>query len=140
MDVSGTKAEAMQREYFKCRKSPKYKKLKIKFKKLKRRTLKDFYSKFVSDLKLTDPGKWYNMAKKIGAVNKLSGGDIQVQSLNNLSNAQCVEKIAEHFAAISQEYQPINLSQLPSYLPAQPPPKIEEYDVYIRLKYLKKTK
>ena len=71
---------------------------------------------------------------------KFSGGDIQVQSLNNLSNAQCVAKIAEHFAAISQEYQPINLSQLPSYLPAQPPPKIEEYDVYIRLKYLKKTK
>ena len=78
---------AMQREYFKRRKSPKYKKLKIKFKKLKRRTLKDFYSKFVSDLKLTDPGKWYNMAKKIGAVNKMSGGDmsseIQTQAGNH---------------------------------------------------------
>ena len=131
---------AKQREYFKHRKSEKYKKLEKKFKKLKRKTLKTFYSKFVNDLKSTEPGKWFKMAKRIGAVDRMSGGDIQVQSLTNLNNVQCVQKVAQHFAAISQEYSPVNISQLPCYLPAQMPPSIEEYEVYKRLIRLRKTK
>ena len=31
----------------------------------------------------------------------------------NLSDEQCTEKIAEHFAAISREYSPLNTSLLP---------------------------
>ena len=130
----------MQREFFRHRKSQKYRNLKSKFKKLKRRTLKEFYSNFVTDLKLSDPGRWYSMAKKIGAVDKMTGGDIQVQSLANLSNAQCSQKIAEHFATISQEYSPVDLNQLPCYLPAQQPPNISEFDVYTRLNKMEKTK
>ena len=131
---------SMQREFFKHRKSQKYKKLKSKFKKLKRKTVKCFFSKFVSDLKSTDPGKWYNKAKQIGAVDKMSKGDIQVQSLSHLNNAQCAQKIAEHFASISHEYSPVDTHQLPCYLPAQLPPAVDEYDVYNRLMKTKKTK
>ena len=131
---------AMQREFFRHRKSTKHKKLKYKFKKLKRKTLKNFYSNFVTELKSTDPGKWYSMAKQIGAVDKMSRGDIQIESLSSFSNLQCAQKIAEHFAAISQEYSPVDVQKLPAYLPAQKPPKIEEFDVYMRLKNIKKTK
>ena len=59
---------AMQREFFRHRKSEKHKKLKSKFKKLKRKTIKTFYSTFVSDLKLTDPGKgtrWRNKLEQL---------------------------------------------------------------------------
>ena len=38
---------AKQREFFKHRKSEKYRRLRTKFKKLKRKTLKELYSKFV---------------------------------------------------------------------------------------------
>ena len=131
---------SMQREFYKHRKSRKYKKLKSKYKRLKRQTVKTFYSHFVSDLKLTDPGKWYRMAKRIGAVDKMSGGDIQVESLSNLSNVECAQKIGEHFAAVSNEYLPVNIQKLPCYLPALPPPQVEEYDVYRRLLKIKKTK
>ena len=55
---------AMQREFLKNRKSKKHKKLKSKYKKLKRKTVKNVYSNFVTDLKQTDPGKWYKMAKQ----------------------------------------------------------------------------
>ena len=48
---------AMQREFYKHRKSNKYKKLKTKYRKLKRRTIKTKYSSFMSELKLTNPGK-----------------------------------------------------------------------------------
>ena len=77
------------------------------------------------------------MAKRIGAVDKMSGG---VESLSNLSNAECARKIGEHFAAVSNEYSPVNIQKLPCYLPALPPPQVEEYDVYCRLLKIKKTK
>ena len=130
----------MQREFFHHRKSLKYKKLKSKFKKMKRNAVKTFYSAFVSDLKLTDPGKWYQMAKKIGAIDQMSRGEVKVESLSELNNLEAARAIAAHFAAISNEYSPVDTSQLPCYLPAPPPPQVEEKDVYKRLCGLKKTR
>ena len=130
----------MQREFFRHRKSLKYKKLKSKFKKMKRNAVKTFYSAFVSDLKLTDPGKWYQMAKKIGAIDQMSRGEVKVESLSELNNLEAARAIAAHFAAISNEYSPVDTSQLPCYLPAPPPPQVEEKDVYKRLCGLKKTR
>ena len=129
---------AMKREYFKNRKSNKFLKLKTKLKKLKKESLRKFYSDFVTNLKSTDPGKWYMMAKKIGAVDNLAGGNIQVESLS--TDKECAQQIAEHFAKISNEYLPINPEQLPAYLPAQPPPQVEEIDVYQRIKRIRKSK
>ena len=100
----------MQREYYHKRRSPKYKKLKAKFKKMKRKSIKTFYADFVTELKTTDPGKWYSMAKRIGAVDQMHNGDVRVESLSNLTNNQSAQIIAEHFASISQEYSPIDNS------------------------------
>ena len=80
------------------------------------------------------------MAKKIGAVEQMTDGEVKVESLSLFSNAECAQKIAEHFSSISNEYSPVDTAQLPCYLPAFPPPIIEEYDVYRRLNKLKKTK
>ena len=80
------------------------------------------------------------MAKKIGAVDQMNGGDIQVEALQGLDNKQGAQKIAEHFAAVSNQYSPIDNTQLPSYQPVQELPKLEEYDVYLRLKGMKNTK
>ena len=112
----------MQREFFLHRKSIKFKKLKTKFKKMKRHAIKTFYSDFVSNLKQSDPRKWYAMAKKIGAVDQMTGGDIEIESLAEIDNGQAAGKIAEHFARISSQYDPIDYAQLPCYLPAPPPP------------------
>ena len=130
----------MQREFYRKRKSKKYKSLKSKFKKLKRKSVKKFHSEFISELKTSNPGKWYQLAKKIGTHSQARDGDIIVESLSELNNLQATQKIAEHFASISNEYSPIDNTQLPSYLPALPPPQVKEYDVYLRLKHLKKTK
>ena len=77
---------------------------------MKRKSIKDFYSTFVSDLKVSNPGKWFTMAKKIGAVDLMTNGDIQVECLSNLTNKQCADKIAEHFSSISNEYAPVDLT------------------------------
>ena len=65
-----------QREFYKHRKSTKWKGLKKKFKKLKKHTARTFYDNFVNDLKFTNPSKWYEMAKKIGAVNHSNDGEL----------------------------------------------------------------
>ena len=84
----------MKREYYKHRKSRKFLKLKVKFKKVN----------FVSNLKSIDPGKWYMMAKKIGALDNPKSEGIQVQSLSLSTDKECAQKIAEYFSRISNEY------------------------------------
>ena len=96
---------------------------------MKRKAIKAFYSNFVADLKMTDPGKWFNMAKRIGAVSQMDNFEVKVESLLDYDNKQCADKIAQHFSAISNEYLPVDLSQLPAYLPAQPLPRVSEYKV-----------
>ena len=113
----------VQREYSVKRKSPKWKALKLKFKKLKRKTMKKFYSQFVTELKETDPGKWYSMAKKIGAVNQTDSERVNVECLENHDDQEAVDAVAQHFASISQEYEPLSVDNLPCYLPAEEPPK-----------------
>ena len=56
----------IKREFFKSPKSPKWKKLKKKFKKEKRKTIKSFYENFVTELKESNPAKWYSMTKRLG--------------------------------------------------------------------------
>ena len=109
---------------------------------MKRNSVRRFYDDFVTDLKCTNPAKWYMMAKRIGAVDQLSlsQDQVKVAELAGLTNTQAAQKIAAHFAAISSEYSPIDNAQLPCYLPASPPPQVEEYDVYKRLNRLKKTR
>ena len=130
----------MQRAFHKDRNSAKYKQLKSKFKNQKRKAIKSFYSEFVSDLKSANPGKWYTMAKKIGALDQMGNGDTVVESLSHLSNFEAAQRIAHHYSSISNEYLPIDNTQLPCYLPAPPPPQVEEHDVFQRLQKLKKTR
>ena len=114
--------------------------IKVKFKREKRKAVKSFYSIFVNELKTTNPGKWYGMAKRIGAVDQMNGGDIMVESLQHLDNQKCAQEIAEHYAKISNEYYPVDPGQLPCYLPAQLPPQVEEHIVYEKLNTFLKTR
>ena len=130
----------VQREFFKNRQSSKWKKLKAKFKRGKRKAVKSFYSKFVNELKVSDPGKWYQMAKRVGAVDQMNGQNTIVEELVGLSNQQSADTIAQHFAAVSNEYLPLNPNYLPSYLPAEKPPQVDEYSVYGKINKLKNTR
>ena len=102
----------VQREFYKHRQSNKWKNLKKKFKRMKRKAIKSFYSKFVTDLKKSDPGKWYKMAKRIGAIDQMNSGEIKVDELNGLTNKESAEIIAQSFASVSNEYE-MNLERYP---------------------------
>ena len=127
----------IKREFYKNRKSFRWKKLKKKFKTLKRSTVKNFYSEFVKELKVSNPAKWYSMAKRLGAEQRHSDGELNVDCLKGLDNQQSAEQVAKHFAQISQEYSPMDTTKLPAYLPAQEILKVDEADVAERLFKLK---
>ena len=107
---------------------------------MKRKAIKSFFSNFITEMKASDPGKWYAMAKRLGAVDQMTNGEVQVECLAGVENKEAAQMIAKHFAAVSNEYSPVDHTQLPAYLPALPPPVVEEYDVYQRLMKIKKTR
>ena len=130
----------IKREFHKHRKSPKWKKLKRKFKSQKRKSVKNFYSNFVNELKVSNPAKWYSMAKRLGAEDNRKGGELSVDCLKGLDNQQAAEQVAEHFSKVSQEYSPLDYSKLPAYLPAQEILQVDENEVAERLLRLKSRK
>ena len=73
------------------------------------------------------------MAKRIGAIDLSPNGKLQIQSLSNLDDQQSAEKVADHFAAVSNEYLPLNYEKLPCYLPAPHPPQVNKYEVCEKL-------
>ena len=67
---------------------------------------------------MSNPAKWYYMAKRLGAENSSKGSELSVECLNGLTNEQSVEEVAAFFIRVSQEYSPLNTAKLPAYLPA----------------------
>ena len=135
-----TLSRKIKKEFFMHRKSTLWLKLKKDFKRKKRHAIKTFHTDFVTDLKASDPGKFYMMCKKIGAVDEVNAGALKIKSLEGLNDKECAEAVAQHFAAISNEYEPVDLTALPAYLPALPPPQVEEFEVYQKMLKMKKSK
>ncbi len=129
----------MKREFWKNRKSFKWRKLNKLFLKGKQEKMRNHYSRTLQEALESDPSKWYRMAQKLGIPGS-SRDEISVESLQDLDPPAAANKIASHFARISQSYEPISADKLPSFLPAQPAPVIEEYQVYLELSRMKKTK
>ena len=114
--------------------------LRRKFRKIKRSNIRNDISDFVSQLKRSNPRKWYGMAKNIGAVQQdIPDEELQIPQLAGLSPEQASEEIADFYALISNEYDPINMSLLPAFLPSMPSPFLQEYEVYLKLNKLKST-
>ena len=130
----------MQFEFYKSGKSKKWRTLRTAFRRAKRSAVKTFYSKFVSELKTTNPSMYYKMAKRIGAGGKKNSGDIVIECLEGLGEQEQVEAVADYFASVSQEYEPVDLTLLPAYLPALPPPQVDVWTVMKRIETQKKTK
>ena len=130
----------MQREFLKHRMSQRWKDLKKKFKKLKKSSIKYLHQDFIEDMKKTNPVQWYKTAKRLGGIDSQCNEDIEVEELSGKTNQECAEEIASHYSSISKEYSPINLEELPSFLPSLPPPQVSPFQVYQRLNRLKKTK
>ena len=58
------------------------------------------------------------MLKKLGGEQQKVSGKLEIECLKDKSDQDGAEAVAEEFARVSQEYKPIQLEELPPFLPA----------------------
>ena len=121
------------REYRKNRKSLKWKQLSIKFKKELSASKKIYYKNIVKDLKMSNPGRWYSILKRICSYDQHKSDPVIVESIKHLSSAEQAEKIADKFCRVSQLYEPLKTSdiQVPDFddsdIPSFKPSQVKKY-------------
>ena len=137
------------REYIKRGKTLKYQKLKALFDSKYKEAAQNYLNKNLENLREAEPGKAFSILKRLGA-KPGEGTDSGTFSLpqhesESLSDEQAAERIAGHFAAISQEFPPLNPQLLPARVKAKLqsctlPPNVSEFDVYQKMKAAKKPR
>ena len=124
-----------KREYYKHRKSAKWKRLNKLFEIKCEQPKASYYSNIVEDLKNSAPGQWYSKLKRMSSHDQLKSEDVTVEAISHLANKNQAEAIADNFSKISNEYQPLNASQinLESCTVHTPAPVVEPHQVYENL-------
>ena len=136
----------IKREYRKHSKSMKYQRLKDSYDKKFKTAANDYFDKSVRTLLEDDPGTAYQCLKRLAAQpgDHPDEGNFILASHQdaNLRPEQSIERIAQHFAAISQEFAPLDYNLLPPDVKAkvdQPfieneVPELPDHDVYEKVK------
>ena len=137
------------REYIKRGKSKKYIELLKLFKNKFKYQAKKFLDRNMDALRDSKPGQAYSVLKKLGA----QPGDcidsnvftLPSHESESLSAAQSAERIAQHFAAISQEFPPLDVRNLPPRVQTKLQftdmgPVVTEYETYKSIMGAKKPR
>ena len=142
----------VKKEYKLKGKSEKYLKLKSVYDLQYKKASTDFLRGCVTDMMCEAPGKAYRAMKKLGA--RPGDCDLEAGFLlsshieQNLTPTESVERLADYFSSISQEYSPLHIDSLPksvrdkiqSPVNCQDIPKIESFQVWELMKQGRKTK
>ena len=143
----------IKREYKKHFKSEKYLRLKKCYDAKYKKAAENYLNKNIRSLKEDDPGKAYQSLKKLGAQPGDCSSDEGSFTLishmeENLPKEESAERIAQHFAKISQEFPPIQATLLPDEvkrkvaapISASDLPEISDYEVYREIRKSKKPR
>ena len=134
------------REYLRRGKTEKYMNLKKLFDSKYKSASEKYLEKNLDELREAKPGQIFSILKRLGA----RPGDcldsntfsLPQHESESLSAQQSAERIAQHFASISQEYQPLSINQLPAHVQDKinspgTPPIVSEFDTYKRIRAAK---
>ena len=95
------------REFTKHRNSHKYSSLLRLYKQELKRAKKSFYNLKIKSLKTSNSKMWYSSLKKLLKYDKKEEV-LLVESIKHLSDEEQAERIADKFAEVSNEYEPLN--------------------------------
>ena len=101
-----------KREYSKNKRSNKWKHLNKVYRQKSDEAKENYYSNIVEDLKTSNVGKWYSKLKRMSCGHRSQCDKVNVQSLSNLAADTQAEKIADSFAFISNEYEPLKSEEI----------------------------
>ena len=129
-----------KREYNLRKKSKKWISLNEKFKKRAQELKKAYNENVVKDLKESNIWQWYSKLKRMSATENVKDDHVHVEELSGVHAKDQVEIIANKFAEISAQYDPLNRENIvmPNPDPSSPPPLFEPYHVYQKIKEMKK--
>ena len=89
------------------------------------------YDNMVSDLKTSNPGKWYSKLKRMSGQSSGKQQNILVDELTGLSDQEQAECIAQHYSEISNQYEQVQASDFTDYFNLESsPPNVEPLKVY----------
>ena len=118
-----------KRVFNKERKSEKWKNLDKIFRKEAKLEKSEFYKKTVADLRKENPSQWYSCLKRITSHDQQKREQPNVEEIRHLPEQVQAEMIADQFAKIQNEYEPLNKDDIsvppfeekdiPQFLPAQ---------------------
>ena len=141
-----------KREYRLRGKTEKYVKLKSVYDTKFKKASSEFLRGCITDMMEEAPGKAYRAMKKLGArpgdTDMDTGFFLTSHVESNLSPKQSVERLAEYFSTISQQYTALDMNSLPIRVREKLDapvnscdiPKIEVFEVWEMMKKGKKTK
>ena len=114
-----------KREFYKNKMSPKWKKLNQQFLDKSEEEKEKYFKNIVVDLKTSNISQWYSKVKRMSG-HKDQISDFTVDELIGFSDQDQAEKIADHYASISQLYEPVTDLDYPEYaVPSNfSPPKV----------------
>ena len=130
-----------KREFYKNKKSEKWQKLNNHFHEKCKIEKQKYYNNIVGDLKVSNVSQWYSKVKRMtGQLSPSLSADASIDELRGLSDQEQVEKIADHYASISSEYEQIRAEDFPDFLTMKlKPPKISATRVVKVIKNMNKS-
>ena len=131
-----------KREFYKHQKSDKWLRLRQKFEDKCEDTKEHYFENTVKDLKESNPSQWYSKIKRMGAINNGKPENIILDELRGIPNQEQAERIKQHYAKVSNVYKALEKSDIPSYMYAstEAPPKIEPYQVHLKIQKMNSRK
>ena len=97
-----------KRVYSRERRSEKWKNLNKFFKKELKNAKNSFYKTHIQSLKTQNPSKWYSTLKRLSSYDTHKQEKLEVTEICHLPENEQIELIANRFAKIQNEYEPIN--------------------------------
>ena len=132
---------ARKRIFHKERKSDRWKKLDKLFKTEAKNAKADFYKSKVEELKKKNPKQWYSCLKNITSFDQFKNDQPNVDEIRHLSDQEQADIIANQFAKIQNEYEPLKKDdiKIPPFSEDQVP-HFSEAQVWFALRKLNTNK
>ena len=89
-----------------------WKKLNRKFKDKVSTSKASYYKKWIEGLREGKPGQWYSMLKRLSSHDQLKSDQPVCEEIRDLPDQQQAELIADRFSSVSNEYSPVDASQI----------------------------
>ena len=99
-------------EYRKHRRSFHWKTLNSKFKNKVSAIKASYYKKKIEDLREGKPGQWYSLLKQLSSHDQVKSDQPVCEDIRDLPDQQQAELIADRFSSVSNEYSPVDASQI----------------------------